>query len=170
MAWDKDILILEKTDTHNMLMLEKEPDEKKLDEQILRKAIEKAIEEEFYFKVEGYEDFEVRGNGIEIWGKTKSGIMGMKRERLWGFCFMNYREVIFSHNFAKAFWNSNKICRDTKCEEEWDADKTSYVHEYKHSGGLPVLKTWQYHLQQMVLEEEPIKYLGKFLNKELNKN
>ncbi len=45
--------------------------------------------------------------------------------------------VIFSHSFAKSFWG----------EEE--------------TPGVGV--AWQYHLQYMVLEKEPLKYLEKFL-------
>ena len=45
--------------------------------------------------------------------------------------------IIFSHEFAKAFWKKDK--------REW------------YEVG------WQYHLQEMVLEEEPLKYIEKFL-------
>lgn len=49
--------------------------------------------------------------------------------------------VIFNHEFARAFWN-------------WDeTDQYSKLYGWN----------WQYHLQQMVLEEDPIKYLEKFL-------
>lgn len=44
--------------------------------------------------------------------------------------------IIFSHDFAKAFWGEGGAFRE---------------------GG------WQFHLQQMVLEEDPIKYLAKFI-------
>ena len=50
-----------------------------------------------------------------------------------------YTRIIFSHSFAKAFWGKGKP--DTRTGEE----------------------LWQYNLQQMVLEEEPLKYLQKFL-------
>lgn len=43
--------------------------------------------------------------------------------------------VIFNHSFAKAFWKPEK-------------------------NELPM---WDYHLQQMVIEEEPLKYLEQFL-------
>jgi hypothetical protein len=44
--------------------------------------------------------------------------------------------IIFSHSFAKAFWG-----------------------EEKYTG----IYCWQHHLQMMVLEEEPLKYLEKWL-------
>lgn len=60
-----------------------------------------------------------------------------------------YETVIFSHAFARAFWGEEEIglhdCADSQ---------SCCV------GGCPM---WKYHLQQMVLEEDPIKYLEKFL-------
>lgn len=53
--------------------------------------------------------------------------------------------IIFSHSFAKAFWGEE----DEPEREELYSDRKFYH--------------WQYHLQQMVLEEEPLKYLEKFL-------
>lgn len=51
------------------------------------------------------------------------------------------KSIIFSHDFAKAFWKGNPLCH--KCS-------------YK----------WQHHLKEMVLEENPVKYLEQFLPKE----
>jgi hypothetical protein len=56
---------------------------------------------------------------------------------------MSVKDLLFSHSFARAFWG--------------DADFYS-VH-----GEITANKVWEYHLQQMVLEEETIKYLEKFL-------
>lgn len=69
------------------------------------------------------------------------------------------RDIIFSHDFAKAFWGDKKVypngsnfgicygaCRE-ELENEW-------------------IYNWQYHLKQMVLEENPIKYLETFLKTE----
>ena len=47
-------------------------------------------------------------------------------------------QTIFSHQFAKAFWGDDGHILESK-------------------------PAWEYHLQQMVLEEEPLKYLEKFL-------
>lgn len=57
--------------------------------------------------------------------------------------------TFFSHDFAKAFWGEEMcmIIEDSACE-------------FKH----PFYK-WENHLQQMVLEPEPLKYLEKFLTK-----
>ncbi len=105
-------------------------------EEILKKAVEKAAK-----------------NGMEeyrwLYGKNPSKILQEMIKANGHFV------IIFSHSFAKAFWGSkmhyyNKefdgvcICKDTIKRSE-----TSYC--------------WQYHLQQMVLEPEPLKYLEKFL-------
>lgn len=50
-------------------------------------------------------------------------------------------EFIFRHDFAKAFWG--------ECS---DQDMAAGSHN-----------CWSHHLQQMVLEENPLKYLEKFL-------
>lgn len=51
--------------------------------------------------------------------------------------------IILSSNFAKAFWG----------EEEEKLDMMGEI----------VLQKWKHHLQQMVLEENPIDYLRKFV-------
>lgn len=51
--------------------------------------------------------------------------------------------VIFTHWFAKAFWG----------EEDYILPDGESAHLWQ----------WQWHLQQMVLEKNPLKYLEKFL-------
>jgi len=56
--------------------------------------------------------------------------------------------IIFSHEFAKAFWGEKLL-----------------VHVILKGGGMiPKILSWEYHLQQIVLKEEPLKYLEKFLD------
>ncbi len=50
--------------------------------------------------------------------------------------------IIFSHDFAKAFWGKEQHIR-----EEW------WIYR----------ENWEHHLEVMVLEEKPLKYLEKFL-------
>jgi len=58
----------------------------------------------------------------------------------------SYYQIIFSHDFAKEFWG----------EEE--------VYEYiEDTGEVFCKEAWKFHLQQMILEKEPLKYLEKFL-------
>ena len=68
------------------------------------------------------------------------------------------KEIIFNHDFAKALWG------------DWNIVETGRI--YNADGSLDGAgtvtsfsgKIWQYHLQQMVIAEDPIKYLGEHLN------
>ena len=107
------------------------------EEKIIEKAIAKA-------KKNGWIDTDGKGSYLD---KDISGvIVGM-----W-----HINRIIFSHDFAKAFWGSGQYQAQTKLEEK--------VNQYKLIKPL-YLKAWQFYLQQMVLEKEPLKYLEKFLNK-----
>lgn len=54
----------------------------------------------------------------------------------------NYYGVIFNHDFAKAFF------------------KNQYIKCYCDNGKIN--KTWQHHLQQLVLCKEHLKYIEKY--------
>ena len=60
-------------------------------------------------------------------------------------------KLLFNHDFAKAFWGEKNHIPD------------EYTQEYEKCGANSGDFCWQYHLQQMVLEEYPLKYLEKFL-------
>ena len=69
----------------------------------------------------------------------------------------SYEKLIFSHDFAKAFWG-----------EGYDDEITEMVvFPTGHEEEEYVIK-WMYHLQQMVLEENPIDYLRKFIDNTAN--
>jgi len=68
------------------------------------------------------------------------------------FVFNNIESVIFDHSFAKAFWGDIEIIEHSYC-----------LKDSVGGSGYP-LSSWQYHLQIMVLEKDPIKYLEKFLD------
>jgi hypothetical protein len=53
----------------------------------------------------------------------------------------DHTEVIFNHSFAKALWG--------------ESTQQAYG---------PDFDGWEYHLQQMVIAPDPIKYLGDHLN------
>ena len=55
---------------------------------------------------------------------------------------LNYQRYIFSHDFAKAFWGEDKIELGLSMNQEI---------------------AWKAHLKEMVLKEEPLKYLERFL-------
>lgn len=57
-----------------------------------------------------------------------------------------YYSFIFDHNFAKAFFTDDK--------------KKYKEHIYARTIEM---RHWEYHLQVMVLEPEPLQYIAKFL-------
>jgi len=64
-----------------------------------------------------------------------------------------YYELIFSHDFAKAFFGEDEMLA-----------VDAFHPKHMLSGNMPPTQPeWQYHLQQLVLEKEPLKYLEKFL-------
>ncbi len=77
----------------------------------------------------------------------KNGYLIDKKLYWWreDFTIENYKrlDIIFSHDFAKAFWGFEEI------------DDSE--------GEFGTITAWEHHLQQMILEKEPLKYLEKFL-------
>ena len=55
---------------------------------------------------------------------------------------------IFKHDFAKAFWGYGENTAKMAC-----SCPTCSLN----------LETWQYHLQQLVIKENPVQYLKQFL-------
>lgn len=114
------------------------------DEEIILKSFNKAIENGFAL----HEDFSI-GNGYpdpEYYYDCDDGSRHSFRYYPWPFY-----GIIFSHDFAKSFWKDDKKLRLTIIH-----DGDEYYTQHGESA-------WQYHLQQMVLESEPLKYLEKFL-------
>lgn len=75
-----------------------------------------------------------------------------------GFYLPSLIEIIFRHNFAKAFFGElpYRITGIIGWEPKDILNLTLKPAKI-------TISTYQYHLQQMVLEENPIKYLEKFL-------
>ncbi len=144
------------------------------EEQILKKAIEKAVKNGWetwwtpYLKenkekrlkavlkytntLEGIA-VQITGYGDESWdGYSKGGLLDWSN----GFVIsvLKPESIIFSHSFAKAFWGeTSAVCAACKFDNIPDC----FCLDKK------LILKWQYHLQQMVLEKEPIKYLEKFI-------
>jgi hypothetical protein len=102
------------------------------DKEVLQKAIEMAIENGYDKELKFVADFK-ENNPFVI-------VFRLDRET----DPTDLNTVIFSHDFAKAFWGEKRT-------------------EKQGSINVPVNLGWQYHLQQMVLEENPIDYLRKFM-------
>ena len=63
-----------------------------------------------------------------------------------------YHSFLFSHDFAKAFWG-----------EEIDNFPIRNTDNQEEVLGTYTTERWKGHIVKMVLEEEPIKYIEKFL-------
>ena len=105
-------------------------------ELILKKAIEKAIKN-------GWKPIGI----LEMWLDKHIGVHPdfMKAFINTG----NFYDLIFSHDFAKAFWG----------EKIWG----ELIDDPRYKNTIKNLEAWEYHLREMVLEEEPLKYIEKFL-------
>ena len=118
-------------------------------EEILKAAIEKAEKNTDEFLFVSKEDIEkinrihvIDGN-ICIFDKNETLIYMIKPDSITGFLFSEY--------FAKAFWGEKEM-RIVGC---WDCSNDEE--------GFDMVVAWKYHLQKMVLEEDPVKYLEQFL-------
>lgn len=107
------------------------------DQQILEKVIEKAEKNGLdlcpKFYANNIYTRSLTYQGLHWWDQCES-------------CFVHHEtvfDIIFSHDFAKAFWGEELI---------WTTADEEYMDE-----------AWEVHLQQMVLEKEPLKYLEGFL-------
>lgn len=115
-------------------------------QEILQKAIEKAIKNK-------YIGFIVRT------------ILTTFENNNWNFTddkYAWYYGIIFSHDFAKAFWGT--------CYHKWgEPDKYYSIRQCELCGDMQVdghnepRELWKEHLQKMVVEVEPLNYLEKFL-------
>lgn len=77
-----------------------------------------------------------------------------------------YYWIIFSHEFTKAFWGENRI-KCYNCSKEFVSVEEYFNHTEKSKcdlcDGYEDISGWIYHLQQMVIVKEPLKYLEKFV-------
>mgnify|MGYP003462388437 CR=1 FL=1 len=62
--------------------------------------------------------------------------------------------LIFDHKFAKALWGEQLVLERKSCHE-------TFVVPKEGTSSLAIKPHWQYHLQQMVISEDPITYLGE---------
>jgi len=106
-------------------------------EQILKKAIEKAMRGGWKDTVIGVE--EMFGEAYDAWWLGNN----------------HYFMFLFSHDFAKAFWGEEEITVE-------DINPYSGANSEGVTIGGQII-AYEYHLQQLVLEKKPLKYLEKFL-------
>lgn len=111
-------------------------------QEILQKAIEKAVEN-------GYK---IPNNG------TITDLEGVLQEsEQYPEAFMSFfRGVVTDKDFAKAFWGEDNatVARTESGDYLIECDPIT----------RRIIRNWQYHLQQMVVSEDSVKYLAKFLD------
>lgn len=108
------------------------------DEQILTKAIEKAVANKW-------------SNDYD-WQIFNGELANFDHDHVWP------GQLLFDHSFAKALWGDGKSREYNGWNLETgkpltDAEKKKYIPK-----SPPV---WQNYLQQMVVADDPIKYLGE---------
>lgn len=110
---------------------------------ILEKAIKKAIDSgmKYYGKPEN-------GWGVDV-GQWHTSDNHLCQVRSHYDHYIPYRDVIFNHEFAKALWG----------KEIYNAIDTN-ARNWSMSDIRKASPAWMYHLREMVISEEPIKYLG----------
>ena len=64
--------------------------------------------------------------------------------------------IIFSHSFAKAFWGEDIVCEIEECGDQGCYDHT--VPDAKIG-----IANYLFRLKIMVQEEQPLKYIKKFI-------
>lgn len=75
--------------------------------------------------------------------------------------FLATESIIFNHDFARAIWPWEEESKCPYCG-------ISFPGSLMHPNPCPLAdgfypRLWQYHLQQMVIADDPIKYLGEHL-------
>ena len=125
-------------------------------ENILKNAIKQAIKNGFIYMGNAF-DVGCEYKGFNLDGTIFYHIKDTPEENREIDC-QCICDVIFSHNFAKAFWGNEEIgifsFERYENFKDWRVPVSS-----KRTGYV----AWQYHLQQIVLENNPLKYLEKFL-------
>lgn len=101
-------------------------------------------------------------NGYE-WGNQKACIEHKEAKSTRSIADWKY-DICFSHEFAKAFWGEDIVDSTYGfTEKEITQRRKDGMHYPLDFQPDRLALRWGYHLQQMVLEENPIDYLRKFI-------
>ena len=136
--------------------------------EILKKAIDKAIKNGWNFL--GYKNWDEYLTADHWEGQAKDGITTVA---LWWTKKIHHMEkirwevIIYRHDFAKAFWGEEFTKEEKGIYTTPDFLGFGDEHElYAVSDPATIFiigPRWKFYLSQIVLEEEPLKYLEKFL-------
>lgn len=119
-------------------------------QEILEKAIQKAIEGGWRTEV-----FTEEGT---TWMVFSDGLQVTTNK--YGKFYENPLHFIFNHDFAKALWGEAEHTAEIP-SDDYDARDCDNCHG---SWINKPYSCWEYRLQQMVIADDPIKYLGSHLN------
>lgn len=109
--------------------------------QIIEKAIQQAQTAGCWDK---YDIVSHKDMGWTMTAKhRKKALKDLKPGESYITAILSENDIIFNHDFAKSLW------------------KDEYIDVF---GLQPQMKEWAYHLTQMVLSKDPIKYLGEHLD------
>lgn len=112
-------------------------------------------------------DFEFRkwyGSRLALsWTSFEDAIATLAKER-------RYYCLLFSHEFAQAFWKEgSKITFVVPTSSYTRVTKNNQVitvRRRSHTRRTALPDAWRYHLQQMALAEDPLRYIRRFLSVE----
>ena len=122
--------------------------------QILKKAIDKAIKGGYKY----LDAFTKNWWGVSTW---EDGSVELEWGDKYSMVDLRMEQIIFSHNFAKAFWGRQEHTIEFDCSDVGDC--ATCCNEDGNGWDLMTKYCWQHRLQQMVLEKEPLKYLSNFI-------
>lgn len=66
--------------------------------------------------------------------------------------------IIFSHDFARALWGNDIPKKDFKPTYKWN-ERLGRYNSWSELQEIETRPAWVYHLQEMVISDDPIKYL-----------
>lgn len=125
--------------------------------EIFKKIIEKAIKNKWLsLPIEKIKDINITFYNFNSIFIKIEWLEKVKNADVESFYFQSMKDIIFSHDFAKAFWGEEQIIKNI-------AAPTRFINkdldEMKGTWG------WKYYLSKLVLlsDNEKFKYLEKFL-------
>jgi len=118
-------------------------------QEILEKAIQKAIDGGWKTPLD---EWEVSADCLSVYHHNKPS-RAWESQLMW---FQPISELIFNHDFAKALWGE-------ELHQETFIVPKELNKRFAGTKDLDIKPTWMYHLQQMVIAEDPVQYLGENL-------
>jgi hypothetical protein len=86
------------------------------------------------------------------WSVTKDCVI-WERVGRWRRIKTSFNDLLFDHDFAKALWGEDGF------PGEFTGKYPNPLHANNFNHGAQ--KGWQYHLQQMVIADDPVLYVGE---------